>query len=214
VYLQEDSIELWQALLRRSATLTPEMLSLLPLLVKLVSEGTDVLPRVLKLLESYLLLDASQILHVRVPLSFVRSRAEPGRQLCCQELFVAFENILGDLPLQAAKAILHALEVIFISAPIEVWAAALESSGTMVKLFDQITKNVSGAFTSISCSRADLGREKQESAVLVCRCTSLCLQKALLRLTRRCRQILPPFRASLWPGRKLSTTSSMLPLFA
>lgn len=54
-------------LLRRSDTLSPEMLSLLPLLISLLSSGTDVLPRVLKILESYLLLDASGVLRVRSP---------------------------------------------------------------------------------------------------------------------------------------------------
>lgn len=40
------------------------MLTLLPLLVNLMAAGTDVLPLVLRILESYLLLDAPTVLQV------------------------------------------------------------------------------------------------------------------------------------------------------
>lgn len=40
------------------------MMSLIPLLISLLSAGTDVLPLVLRILESYLLLDAASVLQV------------------------------------------------------------------------------------------------------------------------------------------------------
>lgn len=64
VYLQEDGLELWHALLKRSAKPILEMLSLLPLLITLISAGTDILPQALRILESYILLDATNVLSV------------------------------------------------------------------------------------------------------------------------------------------------------
>ncbi|KAI5481425.1 hypothetical protein MNV49_004181 [Pseudohyphozyma bogoriensis] len=121
VYLEEDGLELWQILMRRSSVITPEMYSLLPLLVSLLSRGTDTLPRVLKILESYLLLDGPRVL-----------------QLCATELFIGIEGLLGELKLEAVKYILHAVDTVLQAAPIATWAAALEGSGTMVKLVNPL----------------------------------------------------------------------------
>jgi hypothetical protein len=65
VYLNEDGLELWQILLRRSSSLSTEMLGLLPVLVTILGTGMDILPRCLLILESYLLLDAATVLSVR-----------------------------------------------------------------------------------------------------------------------------------------------------
>ncbi|KAL8284260.1 hypothetical protein RQP46_005009 [Phenoliferia psychrophenolica] len=122
VYLQEDGLELWQVLLRRSDSLSQEMLSLLPLLLSLLSSGTDVLPRVLRILESYLLLDASRVL-----------------QLCSNDLFVSFENLLGDLNIEPLKAVLRAMEAVFSTAPTVAWAQALDGSNAMLKILKSAT---------------------------------------------------------------------------
>lgn len=81
VYLQEDALELWLALLKRSSALSTEMLGLLPMLVALIASATDVLPRCLSILESYLLLDAVSVLHVSPVLS--RSSSEGDRSIVC-----------------------------------------------------------------------------------------------------------------------------------
>lgn len=124
------------------------MLNLLPLLVTLLSAGTDVLPRVLKILESYLLLDASRVLQVSV--FSQRSRAHSRLrltvsitfQLCSNDLFVAFGSLLGELKLSAAKSILHALNTVFLTSPVELWATALDSSNALIKLVRPMTGNV------------------------------------------------------------------------
>ena len=67
VYLQEDALELWHGLLKRSSTLTPELLALLPSLVALLEQGTDILPKCLAIFESYLLLDAPRVMEVSLP---------------------------------------------------------------------------------------------------------------------------------------------------
>ncbi|KAM0755992.1 ARM repeat-containing protein [Meredithblackwellia eburnea MCA 4105] len=124
VYLQEDGLELWQAFVKRASTLSGEMVSLLPLLVSLLAKGTDVLPRVLKILESYLLLDSLRVL-----------------QMFGNEIFQAFEILLDDLSLEALKQILRTMEMVFQSAPIDAWAMSLESSNTMLRLVGAVLKN-------------------------------------------------------------------------
>lgn len=57
VFLQEDALELWQSLLKRAHSLSLEMLELAPWVDSLLGEGRDVLPRVLRIMESYTMLD-------------------------------------------------------------------------------------------------------------------------------------------------------------
>ncbi|GAA5972295.1 hypothetical protein JCM11641_002396 [Rhodosporidiobolus odoratus] len=112
IYLQEDGLELWQVLLRRSTSLSPEMLSLLPLLITLLANGTDVLPRCLAILESYLLLDGPRIVSA-----------------CATNLFAAVHDLLDGLKLEAVKVVLHALNTVFQTAPASAWIEALDASG-------------------------------------------------------------------------------------
>jgi hypothetical protein len=141
VYLQEDGLELWHALLKRSNSLSPDMLSLLPLLVTLIAAGTDVLPQALKILESYLLLDASIVLQVRRypgSIAVTASLIQPLLQLCSVDLFIAFEHLLGELKDQAVKIILHSLNTLFQSGSVDSWANSLDSSQAFAKLLSPI----------------------------------------------------------------------------
>lgn len=68
IYLQEDALELWSVLLKRSSSLQSggEMLELLPVLIGLIGDATDLLPKLLSIFESYLLLDSRRVLEVRL----------------------------------------------------------------------------------------------------------------------------------------------------
>ncbi|GAA5866359.1 hypothetical protein JCM3774_006631 [Rhodotorula dairenensis] len=112
IYLQEDGLELWQVLLRRSSSLSTEMLALLPLLITLLAHGTDILPRCLSIFESYLLLDSPSVVSA-----------------CASPLFASIHDLLEGLKLDAVKVILHALNTVYQTAPPSSWAAALDSSG-------------------------------------------------------------------------------------
>ncbi|BGP21505.1 hypothetical protein JCM10295v2_000380 [Rhodotorula toruloides] len=124
VYLNEDGLELWQILLRRSFSLSAEMLGLLPILVTLLGTGMDILPRCLLILESYLLLDAAAVL-----------------SLCANEVFTSVQDLLDGLKLDAVKVILHALNTVFQLAPPAVWAAPLEVSGCFAAFVKAISAN-------------------------------------------------------------------------
>ncbi|KAM0793458.1 hypothetical protein ACM66B_000901 [Microbotryomycetes sp. NB124-2] len=121
VYLQEDALELWLALLKRSSSLSNEMVALLPSLVALIAAATDVLPRCLCILESYLLLDASSVL-----------------QVCAVNLAASLESILGDIKLDALKKILHAVDTILQLAPANVWATAFDETNLFIKLLKDV----------------------------------------------------------------------------
>ncbi|TNY19776.1 armadillo-type protein [Rhodotorula diobovata] len=127
VYLQEDGLELWQVLLRRSSVLSPEMLQLVPALVSLLANGTDALPRCLAIFESYLLLDAPRVL-----------------EICATDFFSAIRTFIEGLALESLKVVLHALNTAFQTAPPQCWAAALDASGC----FDVAVKVVSAKDTS------------------------------------------------------------------
>ncbi|GAA5872418.1 hypothetical protein JCM16303_004510 [Sporobolomyces ruberrimus] len=140
VYLQEDALELWQVLLRRSSTLTPEMLALLPSLVTLIGQGTDILPRCLSIFESYLLLHASKVL-----------------ELCSRELFKSVSELLDGLRLEAVKIVLHAMNTIFRTCPNPtIWAAALDESGCFQTMLQVVSQNDTSALiaTKYLCSIA------------------------------------------------------------
>ncbi|GAA5857039.1 hypothetical protein JCM8547_007927 [Rhodosporidiobolus lusitaniae] len=139
IYLQEDGLELWQVLLRRSSSLSSEMLSLLPLLISLLASGTDVLPRCLAILESYLLLDGPGVVSV-----------------CSACLFPAVHDLLDGLKLEAVKVVLHALNTVFQTAPAATWIEALEASGCFASFLKVVSAEDSSALivTKYLCSIA------------------------------------------------------------
>ncbi|GAA6025975.1 hypothetical protein JCM11491_006406 [Sporobolomyces phaffii] len=133
VYLQEDGLELWQVLLRRVSTLSPEMLGLLPALVGLIAQGTDVLPRCLSIFESYLLLDSQTVI-----------------EACSGSYFSAISPLLGDasgegLRLEGVKVVLHSLNTVFKTCPadsgsVASWAGPLDESGCFQRVLQVVSK--------------------------------------------------------------------------
>ncbi|TKA55315.1 hypothetical protein B0A53_02239 [Rhodotorula sp. CCFEE 5036] len=132
IYLQEDGLELWQVLLRRSTSLSPEMLSLLPLLVSLLANGTDILPRCLAIFESYLLLDSPSVVSA-----------------CASPFFASIHGLLEGLKFEAVKVVLHALNTVYQTAPTSAWAGALESSGC----FATYLKVISGDESALTITK-------------------------------------------------------------
>ncbi|KAJ2083897.1 hypothetical protein H4R24_000427 [Coemansia sp. RSA 988] len=57
VYLIEDGIDLWLMLIRNATTLSPALITLLPLVSRLIQYSTEALRKVLKVIEGYLLVD-------------------------------------------------------------------------------------------------------------------------------------------------------------
>ena len=69
IYLDEDALIMWQAALSNSTTLDDSqsgvtLFELAPLVISLVANNFDRLDKTVRIVESYLLLDASRLLQV------------------------------------------------------------------------------------------------------------------------------------------------------
>lgn len=62
--LQDDGLELWRSALKYAATPSEPIMALAPLSVKLLTAGTDILPRVLRIIDSYIVLQPEAYLAV------------------------------------------------------------------------------------------------------------------------------------------------------
>lgn len=126
------------------------MLSLLPLLVSLLANGTDILPRCLAIFESYLLLDSPAVVSVRrLRLDSpheTRVLTRPRVQACASPFFASIHGLLEGLKFEAVKVVLHALNTVYQTAPSSSWAGALEASGC----FATYLKVISGVRLSSS----------------------------------------------------------------
>jgi hypothetical protein len=131
VYLQEDALELWQVLLKNSLNLSLEMFRLLPMLIGLLDQGTDVLPKCLSIYESYLLLDPNKVL-----------------ELTANEFFNSCSSLLDGLSLQAVKTVLHCINLIFKTSTSQKWAQALDESGCFQRLLQVVSQPDTSALIS------------------------------------------------------------------
>ncbi|KAJ3102891.1 Importin-11 [Physocladia obscura] len=97
MHFLEDSIDLWVVTLQNSVNLTPELISLYSCLVDLIELGSaDHLKIVLRLLESYFILDAG---------TFAQHPASI-------QLFSKIAEYLGELKLEATKHIARTLTMV------------------------------------------------------------------------------------------------------
>ncbi|KAH9441299.1 hypothetical protein KEM48_009210 [Puccinia striiformis f. sp. tritici PST-130] len=118
VYLQEDGLILWLTILRQSVHLTPDLSKLLMGLSTLIGDANDSLAILLKILQSYLLLDS------RVVLETIGSL-----------LAVNFSHLMSlSLGLAPTKAILHSIESIVQCAEPLAWQKWLEQSDCFLQL--------------------------------------------------------------------------------
>ncbi|GAO50190.1 ARM repeat-containing protein [Saitoella complicata NRRL Y-17804] len=117
VYLLEDALELWSAVLQMAPSSTPELLSLMPSAIQCLGIGSEILRRVLQIVESYCLLDLDGV---------VSQYAVP--------LFTALAALLGGLKPETSQAIGYVAETIFQGAPVQGYAEALAQTGFVSKL--------------------------------------------------------------------------------
>jgi len=65
LFLFEEALELWEALLHYTTTSTPDLLALIPRSIECLSLGSEHLKVVLKVINSYLYLEPEMMLRVR-----------------------------------------------------------------------------------------------------------------------------------------------------
>ncbi|TPX34316.1 hypothetical protein SmJEL517_g03017 [Synchytrium microbalum] len=96
LYMLEDGLELWLATIQNTDLQTPELLSLYPLAVNLLKYGTDALKKVLKIVESYIVLAPLEVLQVNA-----------------NSTMESITRLIGDaLKPEAGSAVLHCIDVI------------------------------------------------------------------------------------------------------
>ncbi|KAG1293137.1 hypothetical protein G6F66_006356 [Rhizopus arrhizus] len=112
IYLLEDSLDLWWTMLQCTPTSTADIISLLPSALELLDYDTENLRKVLKIVDSYLMLDPSSALL-------------PNHSII---LFTKLADKVTQSREQAAAYITHTLDLAFQSVPLEVYAEPLVQS--------------------------------------------------------------------------------------
>lgn len=144
VVLQEDGLDLWRSTLRFAVAPTPQLLSLAPLLVLLIPDSAEILPRVLSLVDGYSLL---------APQSFIPEQVLP--------ILTHLSHLIQHLSEKATKPILSTVDTIIQSGELDpstgrstlipVWASALDASGFFTALVQVIQTDVSSNRPAFQC---------------------------------------------------------------
>ena len=133
IYLLEDALELWSAILVQTPEpASVELLSLAPLLFPIFELGTDSLRKALEVTESYILLAPRRMLE------------DPIRKDC----FAAFTLLLGSLRRDANGIVTHLVEIFIRAADsiggepaVEVVVAGLVETGFMSRLLEGLRES-------------------------------------------------------------------------
>ncbi|CAO3662719.1 hypothetical protein CU097_009870 [Rhizopus azygosporus] len=122
IYLLEDSLDLWWTMLQCTLQSSPEIMSLLPSCLELLDYDTENLRKVLKIIDSYIMLDASSTLI-------------PEHSLT---LFSKLADKVGTSREQAAAYIAHTIDLAFQSVPLKFYANSLLQSGLMDNIIQML----------------------------------------------------------------------------
>lgn len=115
MYLLEDSLDLWWTLLQSTPTSSPDIMSLLPCALELLDFDTENLRKVLKIIDSYILLDA-------------QSTLQPAHAMT---LFTKLAAKIGYSREQAASYITHTIDLALQAVPLQVYGETLVQSGLL-----------------------------------------------------------------------------------
>ncbi|KAI7828636.1 armadillo-type protein [Gamsiella multidivaricata] len=145
IYLMEDGFELWLATLKTARQPTDELLSLAPAAVTLLSEGMDHMRTMLKILQSYLMLDAERTF-----------------QIAGSALISAVSGLMGDgLRSEASVAIMQFMDITALTCSIRITGELYVTSGLLNKVLSVIMakKETNVVLTQYLCFLARLAIE-------------------------------------------------------
>ncbi|KAF8935479.1 hypothetical protein BGZ58_004972 [Dissophora ornata] len=148
VYLMDDGFELWLATLKTAQQSTDELLSLVPAAVSLLSEGMDHMRTMLKILQSYLMLDA-----------------ERAFQAAGAALINGVAGLLGDgLRSEASVAIMQFMDIAALTCPLRITGDHYISSGLLNKILSIVMakKETNVVLTQYLCFFARLAVENSD----------------------------------------------------
>ncbi|CAG8655095.1 235_t:CDS:10, partial [Cetraspora pellucida] len=121
VYLLEEALDLWLAVLENSMECTPLMFSLVPAVIGLMEYGTENFKKVLRILESYIVLVPEMI-----------------TQSYCHPIMDVFTRLLGDLNSEACRAIIQVIDIILQTCPFQALSENMINTGLLWKLLNSI----------------------------------------------------------------------------
>ncbi|KAK9247449.1 armadillo-type protein [Lipomyces tetrasporus] len=121
VYLNEDALLLWQTTIANAPSATPELLGLLPILIKSLDQGTDTLRMELVILEGYVLLAPSFV-----------------AQQYAKVIFSIMASFIGDLKIEACHTVTHIIELFIQSLPLHAYINDLVETGLLARMTDSI----------------------------------------------------------------------------
>lgn len=145
VYLMEDGFELWLATLKTASQSTDELMSLVPAAVSLLSEGMDHMRNMLKILQSYLMLDAERTFQSAGP-----------------SLINAVAGIVSEgLRSEASVSIMQFMDMAALTCPIRITGDLYISSGLLNKVLSIVMakKESNVVLTQYLCFMARLAVE-------------------------------------------------------
>ncbi|RIB09431.1 armadillo-type protein [Gigaspora rosea] len=121
VYLLEEALDLWLAILENSVECTPLMFSLVPAVIGLMEYGTENFKKILRILESYIVLVPEMI-----------------TQSYCHPIMDAFSRLLGDLNSEACRAIIQVIDIILQTCPFQALSETIINTGLLWKFLNSI----------------------------------------------------------------------------
>ncbi|ORY05326.1 ARM repeat-containing protein [Basidiobolus meristosporus CBS 931.73] len=133
VYLLEDGLDLWHIAVQNSTQCSQELYSIFPNAVNLLEYGSESLRKVLKIVESYLLLAPDMIL-----------------QNFSNPIMEAFTRLLGDLKPEACRVVTHVIETIVQLNRMNLCGESMISSGLLWKLMTAILENKEYAYVLVN----------------------------------------------------------------
>lgn len=154
--LDEDALIMWQAALSNSTTLddsnsgvTP--FELVPLILTLIANNFDILGKTVRIVESYLLLDAPRFLQVSNYQSYSTNESQAQDKFYAVDFFRAVVAAMDHALSVNIKDMTTALQLALQLAPSALWGEALHISG----LFAYIVEGLKDSKDSKVCDAAN-----------------------------------------------------------
>ncbi|KAI8059671.1 armadillo-type protein [Thamnidium elegans] len=125
IYLLEDALDLWWSLLQSAPSSSAELMSLLPCAFTLLDYDTENLRKVLKIIDSYILLDPITTLQPTNTAILFEKLA--GKVVYCRE--------------QAASYITHTIDLALQGVPLQVYGESLVQSGLLSNILSVLIQD-------------------------------------------------------------------------
>ena len=121
----EDSLDLWWSMVQSTPSSSAELMSLLPCALELLEYDTENLRKVLKIIDSYILLDPSSTL-------------QPAH---ISTLFNKLAAKIGNCREQAASYVTHTIDLALQSVPLQLYGESLVQSGLLSNVLSVLVQD-------------------------------------------------------------------------